>query len=138
MLSVVAKRGHAATISIPLEVSRNTSDCSAGDLVAGEPPDEEKPIVQSTLQSASESLPGLVPRNHAHGSSVDLLKTAVNLVSPGFLHVPIDPGIVSICIQAFKQRVDQRDARFDWKRKCISEQFGRLGSHGLIVPPSGS
>jgi len=97
------------------------------------PPDEEKPIVPSTLQSAPESVSGVVPRNHSDGFSVDLLETTMNLVSPCFLCVPVDLDIVGIYIQAFQQRVDQRGAGFGWKREGIPEEIGRLGSHGFIV-----
>jgi hypothetical protein len=97
------------------------------------PPDEEKPIVPSTLQSAPESVPGVFPRNHSDGFRVDLLETTMNLVSPGLLCVPVDIDIVSIHIQAFQQRVDQRGAGFGWKREGILKEIGRLGSHGLMV-----
>jgi hypothetical protein len=97
------------------------------------PPDEEKPMVGSTLQSAPESVSGVVPWNHADGFGVDLLETTMNLVSPCFLCVPVDLDIVSIYIQAFQQRVDQRGAGFGWKREGIPEEIGRLGSHGSIV-----
>jgi hypothetical protein len=97
------------------------------------PPDEEKPIVPSTLQSAPESVSGFVPRDHPDGFSVDLLDTTLDLVSPGFLCVPINSDIVSVYIQAFKQRVDQCSAGFGWKRESIPEEIGRLGSHGPIV-----
>src|ERR1035437_5088253 len=97
------------------------------------PPDEEKPIVPSTLQSAPESVSGVVPRDHSDGFSVDLLETTMNLVSPYFLCVPVDLDIVGIYIQAFQQRVDQRGAGFGWKREGIPEEIGRLGSHGFIV-----
>src|ERR1035438_3134582 len=97
------------------------------------PPDEEKPIVPSTLQSAPESVSGVVPRDHSDGFSVDLLETTMNLVSPCFLCVPVDLDIVGIYIQAFQQRVDQRGAGFGWKREGIPEEIGWLGSHGFIV-----
>src|ERR1035437_6169477 len=41
--------------------------------------------------------------------------------------------MVSIYIQAFQQRVDQRGAGFGWKREGIPKEIGRLGSHGFIV-----
>jgi len=97
------------------------------------PPDEEKPMVGSTLQSAPQSVSGVVPWNHADGFGVDLLETTMNLVSPCFLCVPVGLDIVSIYIQAFQQRVDQRGAGFGWQREGIPKEIGRLGSHGFIV-----
>ena len=48
-----------------------------------------------------------LPGDKMNGSTVDLLKTPIDLLSPGFFR-----GNVDLLIQTANQRVDQRGANF--------------------------
>lgn len=59
----------------------------------------------SLLQSRPETAACLLPRDELNGSVVDLLKTAIDLLPPGFFRRSVDH-----LIQAANQGVDKRGA----------------------------
>jgi hypothetical protein len=59
----------------------------------------------SPLKSKPETAACLLPGDEFNGSAIDLLKTPIDLVPPGFFR-----GLVDGMIEAANQRVDQRSA----------------------------
>jgi len=80
-------------------------------LLHPEQPDEWKPVAPSTSQAVPKLAPGIIPRNHPGSPAVDLLKTAMNLLSPRLFGVR-----VNLDIQTLDQRVDRRGASLRRKR----------------------
>src|SRR5437879_4664184 len=64
--------------------------------------DEFGQIRPSPLQPSPETAAGILPWDELNGSTVDLLKTAIDLVPPGFFD-----AIVDCVIETLDQRIDQ-------------------------------
>jgi hypothetical protein len=62
---------------------------------------------RSLLQPGPETAARFLPGDEMNGSTVDLLQTPIDLLSPGFFR-----GRVDSLIQTANQRVDQRGANF--------------------------
>jgi len=85
----------------------------------------------SRFQSRPETPARLVPGNEFNGSAVDLLKTPLDFLPPGFLGASVDR-----LIQTANQGIDQRSAGFRRQGQRVSQHFRRIPFHESILPPA--
>jgi hypothetical protein len=74
------------------------------------PPDEFEFACWSPIESSAEAAAGVLPGNELNSSTVNLLKTAIDLFAPGFFR-----AFVNHLIKALDQRSDQRGASLSGK-----------------------
>jgi hypothetical protein len=93
--------------------------------------DEFERIRWSPLQPSPKATARVIPVDELNGSTVDLLKTAMNLLSPGVFRV-----IVDFVIKTPDQRVDQCGTSLSRQGQRVSQKFCCIPSHDSILPPA--